>query len=60
MIHRGNKSVGVESVTSSLTNTQLKEHYANCVKLSAMNVSVCVCGGGECVICEVEDCVILC
>ncbi|XP_064398390.1 condensin complex subunit 2-like [Halichondria panicea] len=33
---RGNKS-GVESVTSSLTNTQLKEHYANCVKLSAMN-----------------------
>ena len=37
-----------ESSTSSLSNTQLAEHYANCIKLSSQNVSlylsVCLCG----------------
>lgn len=34
------RALGGETASSSLSNTQIAEHYANCIKLSSENVSV--------------------
>lgn len=33
----------METGTSTLSNSQLAEHYANCIKLSSQNVSEAIC-----------------